>query len=82
MLDEIIDKTKLFTDVERYMILSFDEMKIQDNLVWDKHNGDLIGYVDLGDDTVNFATLKKVETIATHVLVFFLRSVVNPLKFL
>ena len=28
-----------------------DEMKIQENLVWDKHTGELIGYVDLGDIT-------------------------------
>ena len=32
-------------------------MKIQYDLVWDKHSGDLIGYVDLGDMEVNYATL-------------------------
>ena len=71
IVDELIDKTKSFTDIERFTVISFDEMKIQDNLVWDKHNGDLIGYVDLGDDTINHATLNKVDTLATHVLVFF-----------
>ena len=30
-------------------------MKIQFNLVFDKHSGDLIGFVDLGDPMVNFA---------------------------
>ena len=39
-----------------------DEMKIQENLVWDKHNGELIGYVDLGDIDLNYATLSKVNT--------------------
>ena len=57
-----------------------DEMKIQENLVWDKHTGDLIGYVDFGDAELNYATLQK-SNIATHVLVFLLRSVVNPFKF-
>ena len=56
-------------------------MKIQENLVWDKHTGDLIGFVDLGDIDLNYSTLKNVEDIASHVLVFLLRSVVNPLKF-
>ena len=28
-----------------------DEMKIQEDLIWDKHTGDLIGYVNLGDST-------------------------------
>ena len=45
-------------------------MKIQENLVWDKHTGDLIGFVDLGDTELNYATLRKAEGIATHVLVF------------
>ena len=33
-------------------------MKIHEDLVWDKHTGDLIGYVDLGDTELNYATLK------------------------
>ena len=57
-----------------------DEMKIQENLVWDKHTNDLIGFVDLGDAELNYATLKKSE-LASHVLVFLVRSIVNPLKF-
>ena len=54
-------------------------MKIQENLVWDKHNGELIGYVDLGD--INYAAMSKVTTVASHVLVFLIRSIVNPFKF-
>ena len=33
-------------------------MKIQEDLVWDKHTGDFIGYVDLGNAELNAATLK------------------------
>ena len=44
-------------------------------------SGDLIGFVDLGDPELNFATLKKSSELASHVLVFLLRSIVNPLKF-
>ena len=58
-----------------------DEMKIQENLVWNKHIGDLIGYIDFGDAELNYATLQKSTDITTHVLVFLLRSVVNPFKF-
>ena len=32
-------------------------MKIKSNLVFDKHSGELIGFVDLGDPDTNFATL-------------------------
>ena len=48
----------------------FDEMKIQKNLVWDKHSGKLIGFIDLGDININYATLENVQKLATHVLVF------------
>ena len=58
-----------------------DEMKYQENLVWDKHIVDLIGYVDFGDANLNYATLQKSTDIATHILVFLLRSVVNRFKF-
>ena len=56
-------------------------MKIQEDLVWDKHTGDLIGYVDLGNTELNYAALKKTDEFASHVLVFLVRSIVNPMKF-
>ena len=40
-----------FSEQEKYCVLLMDEMKIQEDLVWDKHTGDLIGYVNLGDST-------------------------------
>ena len=56
-------------------------MKIQENLVRNKHTGELIGYVDLGDPHLNYATLEKVDYIATHILVFMLHSIINLFKF-
>ena len=80
----ILPGQRRFRDYKNYIkpeTLTLDEMKIQDNLVWDKHSGDLIGHVDLGETEVNYATLKNAEEIASHVLVFLIRSIVNPLKF-
>ena len=78
---ELNEKVKYFTNIEKYVVLLLDEMKIQENLVWDKHTGELIGYVDLGDTELNYASLQKVDEIATHVLSFLIRSIVNPFKF-
>ena len=47
------EKTKSFSDVQRYLALVMDEMKIQSNLVFDKFSGDLIGFIDLGDPLTN-----------------------------
>ena len=45
-------------------------MKTKENLVWDKHSGELIGFMDLGDIYANHAILKSVEKLASYVLVF------------
>ena len=42
----------------------------------------MIGFVDLGDINVSFATLKNTLTLATNVLVFLFKSVVNPLPYI
>ena len=61
-------------------MISFDEMKIQSGLMWDKVTGELIGYVDLGDPDTKFAVFEKVE-LASHVLVLFVRGLCTDLKF-
>ena len=52
--------------------MKFDEMKTQENLVWFKQTGDLIGFVDLGDVNLNYETLQEINVIASHVPVFLL----------
>ena len=43
--------------------------------------GELIGFVDLGDTHTNFATIDDVKELATHVLVFLVKSIANPLSY-
>lgn len=64
----------MYFDVQRYVVLLFDEMKIKSNLVFDKVTGELIGYVDLGDPEVNYATLNKIDKVASHAMVFLVRG--------
>ena len=70
-----------FSRIKRYIAVTFDEMKIQENIVWDKHSGELIGFFDLGDININYATLENVQKLATQVLVFLVKSVMNPLSY-
>ena len=81
IIKELINKVKEFSEIEKFMILLMDEMKIQENLVWDKHTGELIGFVDLGDVDINYTVLQEPNKLASHVLVFLIRSIVNPFKF-
>ena len=49
-------------------------MKIQEDLVWDKYSGELIGFVDLGDAHTNFATIQNAKELTTHVFVFLVKK--------
>ena len=55
---------ELFSESERYVTILFDEMKIQEDLVRDQQTGELIGFVDLGDTKLNYATV-----LATHICI-------------
>ena len=75
VVDELISQTSHLTDSDRFVCLSLDEMKIQSDLVFDKHTGELIGFTDLGEPDINMGTLKNHDDLATHVLVFYLRGI-------
>ena len=65
--------------IERYIVLAFAEMKLQEDLVWDKTTGKLMGFVDLGDIDLNYATLQNVQQLATHILVFMVKNIAYPI---
>ena len=56
-------------------------MKIPSNLVFDKNTGQLTGFTDLGDSTINYATFEKQDELAFHVLAFFIRGLTTNSKF-
>lgn len=81
VIKEFSQKTKDFSSSELFVTLLFDEMKVQEDLVWDKSTGELIGFVNLGDPNLNESSFKSVSKLATHILVFMAKSVKNPLSF-
>ena len=78
---ELKKLTEAYFDVQRYVVILFDEMKVTANLVFDKVTGELIGFTDLGDPELNFTVLEKVDNVATHALAFLIRGVCTELKF-
>ena len=76
-INELKNKIKNFSDNKKFFVILMDEMKIQSNLVWDKHTEELIGYVDLRDSELKYATLEKTDNIATHILAFLICSIAN-----
>lgn len=62
------------------LFLLLIEIIIQQDLVWDKDTGKLTGYMNLGNTDLNAAVLDKTDGFASHVLLFLVRSIVNPLS--
>ena len=81
VVKELIKKMEGRSGSQRFIVLVFDEMKVKSNLVFDKFTEELIGFLDLGDPDLNFATLEQEDELATHVLVFFLRGLCTDLNF-
>ena len=61
IIAELTRTVENLSEQENYCVLLMDEMKIQEDLVWDKHTGDVIGYVNLGDSQLNYATLTSLQ---------------------
>ncbi len=58
-----------------------DEMKLQENLVFDKTSGELIGFIDLGDPLTTFANVDEdSDQIASHALAFLVRGLCSHMK--
>ena len=45
--------------MERYATTLLSKLKTSENLMWDKHSGELIGFVDLDEICISYATLKN-----------------------
>ena len=79
-IESLREKASSLSGVQRYVSIVMDEMKIQSDLVFDKHSGDLIGFVDLGDPVTTYASLGESDVMATHALAFLVRGMCSDLK--
>ena len=78
-IERLRDETSQYSTIQRYVVISFDEMKIQSNLVFDKHSNELIGFVNLGEEELNISSSSS--DLATHALVFFIQGAASKLEY-
>ena len=82
-------KVKQLTFTEKHVALSFDEMRIREDLVYDKSLSKIVGFTDLGDvnsELQKFASCDKEQLsyrppIATHMFVFMIRGITTKFRF-
>ena len=73
-VEELREKASKFPGIRKYVAVIMDEMKIQENLVFDKTSSELIGFIDLGDPLTIFANTDEETPIASHALAFLVRG--------
>lgn len=91
-IDEGLVKESKLKDLPHWKkhVLLLDEMKLKENLVYDKHEANVIGFVGIGDFNNQITELEKEcsssdfgphESIATHTLVLMVRGIFSKLEF-
>jgi len=71
---------------DMYVILTLDEMKIKEDIVYDKNTGEMIGFINLGDINNAILDLQRDNAVdhppvATHLLILMVRGVFISLEF-
>ena len=76
-------------EFEKCVIILMDEMYIKDELVYDKHSGSLVGFVNLGDINSHLLEFERslssksstADTLATTMMVFMVQGLLSDLSF-
>ena len=86
--EQLLKESKYETlqEWQKYVAVVFDEVKIKEGIVYDKHECRIVGFVDFGD--VNSALMKFEEptttgrpAVAKHMLMFMVRGLFFKLNF-
>jgi len=89
--DQQLIKAGNFTNChehEKYVIIIMDEMHIKEDLIYNKHNGELIGFVNLGETNSHLLNFKrqmqdtnKIKPLANSMVVFYVRGLFTSFHF-
>ena len=87
VFDDLKHQVEKLNDIQKYVVLMLDEVSIKDDLVYDKVTGELVGFVNIGNDVDDCHVIRnkeesiKTANVATHALVFMVTSIASRLKF-
>jgi len=84
--DQLLKEMDITEEKHQYVVLCWDEVKVKEGLVFDKHSCELIGFTDLGDINNDLNELEEcrsgpVGTVASHVLLFIVRGLFTSVNF-
>ena len=76
-------------DWQKPVMILMDEMYVREGLVYNKHTGELVGFVDLGDVNNHLLAFERevkgdkklLHSLAKTMMVFMVRGIFTPLRF-
>ena len=84
----LVDTADLSKDLNKYVVLTMDEVHIKEELVYDKHEGSLIGFVNLGatnnqllEYEASISQSNGDRPLASSMLVFMVRGLFAKLNY-
>nr|XP_006814529.1 PREDICTED: uncharacterized protein LOC102801316 [Saccoglossus kowalevskii] len=85
VLKELVSEVNGKTNAVKYVALLHDELKIKQDLVYDKYTGELVGFINLGHINNELAKLEKYGNckntkgpeLASHILVLMVRDLAS-----
>ena len=85
---ELVKEANIGEEKNKYLVLLWDEMKIKEDLVFDKNTCQLIGFTDLGDINNHLDNFERhcssnntSSDVATHMLMFMVRGLCSHLEY-
>ena len=60
--EQLLKEAGIMDEHEKYVALVFDEVKIKEDLVYNKHSGELIGFVNVTDINQHLSALEQACT--------------------
>ena len=88
---QLVKEANISEEKDRYVVLCWDEVKIKETLIFDKHTCELVGFTNVGDINNHLDRVQeqceseqnsRVHTnVATHMLLFMVRGMFTSLEF-
>ena len=87
---QLVKEADVHEDKDKYVVLMWDEMKIKEDLVFDKHTCELIGFanaveinnhLESFEQQCNSSSQNEHHNVATHMLMFMVRGIFTSLEF-
>ena len=84
---QLVKEANVVSEKDKYIILSWDEMMIKEDLVFDKHSCSLIEFTNVGDvsdmmDKIEQEDNNKLHcNVSSHMLLFMVRGMCSTLEF-